>query len=71
METPNEEWIKTLQKRRDELEEMTFKLFRETKDLEIAEQVNERNRLRQINELPYLSLYAYHQRYVLIPLFFL
>tara|TARA_R110002049_G_scaffold154297_1_gene318754 strand:- start:14 stop:211 length:198 start_codon:yes stop_codon:yes gene_type:complete len=62
MNTVNEEWIKNLQKRRDELEEMTFKLFLETKELEMTvDKLNRKNK-DLINDAAYWKKLYYEKQ---------
>ena len=62
IDTVNEEWIKTLQKRRDELEEMTFKLFLETKELEMTvDKLNRKNK-DLINDAAYWKKLYYEKQ---------
>jgi len=62
IETQNEEWIKSLQKRRDELQAMTFSLFRETKELEIELDKLHRKNKDLINDAAYWKKLYYEKQ---------
>jgi len=53
VEKCNQEWINTLEKRRDELQEITFTLFSETQELQIALDKAHRKNKDLINDAAY------------------